>query len=344
MSSHEEFMRRCIGLARKGEGLVAPNPMVGCVILYKGVTAGEGWHEQFGGPHAEVNAIHNVQNADYLRDATLYVNLEPCAHFGKTPPCADLIIEKKVPRVVIGCSDPNPLVKGQGIEKLRKAGIEVITGVLEEECRELNSAFIRFHEKQRPEIILKWAQTEDGFIDHDRNVHGNSPAKISHPELDKWVHELRASVDAILVGTGTALADNPQLTVRLAEGKNPLRAALDKDLRLPQTLHLFDGSTPTLIFTAKDADSKKNLEYVKIDFSGDVLQQILFTLYKRNARKLLVEGGAKLLTNFIGRNLWDEAYVLKGGTVFGSGVPAPAFDISKPVSVSGPGLYFFRNV
>lgn len=342
MQPDEYFMRHCIALARKGKRKVEPNPMVGCVIVHNGEKIGEGWHEAYGGPHAEVNAIRSVQKKELLSQATLYVSLEPCSHFGKTPPCSDLILEHKIPRVIVGCADPNPLVSGKGIEKLRQAGVEVTLGLLEKDCRELNRSFMIFHEKLRPEIILKWAESADGFIDRERTSDNSGPAKISSPEQDVWVHRLRSETSAIMVGTETALLDNPRLTVRLVNGKNPIRIVTDRDLRLPASLHLFDGTTATLVFTSHDAAGRNGVEYVKIDFNGDIVRQVLQALHQRNIQRLMVEGGAKLLRSFIDAGLWDIAYVIQGDMNFNAGVRAP--EISKRYLVrSSGGITLFEN-
>lgn len=250
MTIDEKYMRRCIQLARNGICHAAPNPMVGAVIVRDGKIIGEGYHVRCGEGHAEVNAIASVKDESLLKDATIYVSLEPCSHYGKTPPCADLIIRKGIPRVVVGCVDPFSLVAGRGIQKLRDAGIEVTVGVLEKECRELIRAFVTFNLKKRPYITLKWAQSADGFLDI-RREDGNA-VRLSTPLSTLAVHKMRAEQKAILVGRRTALLDNPSLTVREWYGQNPLRLVIDRQLTLPSHLHLFDGSTPTLVFTEKE--------------------------------------------------------------------------------------------
>ncbi|MBI4947310.1 MAG: bifunctional diaminohydroxyphosphoribosylaminopyrimidine deaminase/5-amino-6-(5-phosphoribosylamino)uracil reductase RibD [Bacteroidetes bacterium] len=306
MNVHEKYMKRCLELARKGFGKVAPNPMVGCVIVYKEKIIGEGFHPQFGSAHAEVNAINSVQkkNILFLRDSTLYVTLEPCSHFGKTHPCADLIIGKKIKYIVIGTIDPNPLVSGKGLQKLVSSGCDVKLGVLENECRELNKRFFTFHEKKRPYIILKWAQTADGYIGIK-----NEKLKISTEKENKLVHQWRSEEQGIMVGTNTALVDNPRLTVRKVKGKDPLRIVIDKNLKIPSSFHLLDGSVRTIVFTAKRKSSKQNLDYVIFDFKKNILTQILHELYCRQIQSLIVEGGSKLLNSFLKKNLWDEARV-----------------------------------
>ena len=325
-------MQRCLEIAIKGFGNVAPNPMVGCVIVYDQKIIGEGYHQQFGQAHAEVNAINSVENKELLKKATLYVNLEPCSHFGKTPPCADLIIKNKIPNVVIGNTDPFSEVNGRGIEKLTKAGINVQEGVLEDKCKKLNVRFFTFHEKKRPYVILKWAQTADGFIDLKRTEENPGKAlQISSAESRKLVHKWRSQEQAIMVGSNTALLDNPQLTVREWQGRNPLRITIDKWLRIPKHYNLFDKSTATLIFTAVDEPSETNLEFVKIDFDQSPVPQILNELYKRSIQSLLVEGGEQLLTSFIESGLWDEARVFISDKKIEKGVNAPVLNIN-PIS------------
>ena len=332
MNTQEAYMKRCLQLAAKGMGSVAPNPMVGCVIVYQDKIIGEGYHQKYGEAHAEVNAINAVEDKELLKNVTLYVNLEPCSHYGKTPPCADLIIEHKIPYVIIGSIDTNSLVSGKGIEKLAKAGIDVKIGVLEKECKELNKRFFTFYDKKRPYIILKWAQTKNGFIDNKRTEDNIGMAlQITNRESKILVHKWRSEEQAIMVGTNTALLDNPQLTVREVNGKNPLRITIDKWLRIPKSYHLFDKSTPTLVFTAVDMPSENNLEYVKIDFDKDVIMQISNELYKRNIQSLIVEGGELLLKSFIESNCWDEARVFISDITIGRGVNAPILN-GNPVS------------
>ncbi|MBL0329151.1 MAG: bifunctional diaminohydroxyphosphoribosylaminopyrimidine deaminase/5-amino-6-(5-phosphoribosylamino)uracil reductase RibD [Bacteroidetes bacterium] len=346
MSTNETYMKRCLDLAVKGLGQVAPNPMVGSVIVCDGEIIGEGYHEQYGQAHAEVNAINAVKDKTLLKKSTLYVNLEPCSHFGKTPPCADLIVEHKIPYVVIGSIDTNSLVSGKGIEKLAKAGIDVKVGVLEEDCKKLNKRFFTYHEKKRPYIILKWAQTADGFIDAKRNEENTSkPIQISNSDSKKLLHLWRSQEQAIMIGTNTALLDNPQLTVREVKGKNPLRITIDKWLRIPKQFNLFDKTTPTLIFTSVDEPSQSNLEFVKINFEQAVIPQVLEELYKRNIHSLLVEGGELLLNSFIDEGLWDSARVFISEKELGKGVKAPILN-QKPVvkeNVSGDKLLFYVN-
>ena len=293
-------MQRCIQLARCGEAGAPPNPMVGAVIVCDGRIIGEGFHRRCGGPHAEVNAINSVKEKSLLSQSTIYVSLEPCAHYGKTPPCADLIIETGIKRVVIGCTDPFAKVNGLGIKKLQEAGCEVVVGVMEEECRELNRRFFTFHQKHRPWITLKWAQSEDGFI-------GKKDERVlfSNAITQTLVHRMRARHQAILVGTNTALQDNPTLTTRYWPGPNPLRLTIDRHNILPPTLHLKDDSTPTIIY------QKESIE------------EILTDLYNRGIQSLLVEGGAKLLQDFIDKGLWDETRIETTPIFLNDGVKAP---------------------
>lgn len=314
-------MRRCLELALNGKGSVSPNPLVGSVIVYEGTIIGEGWHRIYGGPHAEVNAIDSVDDPELLQRSTLYVNLEPCSHWGKTPPCADLIIEKKIPRVVIGCQDTNTAVDGKGIQKLRDAGIDVTVGVLEEEALELNARFFTFQREKRPYIILKWAQTRDAFI-----ARPDYTSKwITTPASRQLVHQWRAEEDAVMVGTNTAFYDNPQLTCRTAPGKDPMRLVIDRQGRLPQTHYLFDGCAPTYIFTDKPFPTRPNVEAVTdVHFIDDLfVGDIQKWMYGKNIQSVIIEGGAHLLQTFIAAGAWDEARVFTGEVFFGDGIAAP---------------------
>lgn len=322
---HETYMRRCLQLARCGELKVAPNPMAGSVIVHNGLIIGEGFHQSYGGPHAEVNAIHSVQDKALLKDATIYVNLEPCSHFGKTPPCADLIVQLGIPRVVIGSLDPNPQVAGKGIERLKAHGIEVIKGVLDDECRHLNRRFFTFHEKKRPFITLKWAQTQDGFIDKKRSSNDVGVNWITGDDARVFVHHLRAQHAAILIGTNTALNDNPTLTVREVEGSNPLRVIIDRERKIPSDSNVLNQDAKTLVFTEKEHEIEDHVEWFHVDFSNELPEFILAELYRRNIQSVMVEGGAFTLSQLIHKGLWDEAVVLKGNISFGDGIHAPEF-------------------
>jgi diaminohydroxyphosphoribosylaminopyrimidine deaminase / 5-amino-6-(5-phosphoribosylamino)uracil reductase len=322
MSTPSIFMQRCLDLALLGMGSVAPNPMVGCVIVHGGKIIGEGYHEKFGGPHAEVNAIQSVKHQELLLESTLYVSLEPCAHFGKTPPCADLIIESRIPHVVIGTIDPFAEVAGKGIERMQKAGIVVEVGVLEKESRNLNRRFFTFHEKKRPYIILKWAQTLDGFIDTDRTEEKH-PTWITNALSKRLVHKQRSEESAILIGTNTAEFDNPELTVREWTGNQPVRMVIDRIGRLDPGLHIFDGKAPTWVFTAHERPGSENLKFITLDFDRDILPQMMEELYRREILSVIVEGGSELLNSFLELDLWDEAFVYTGNQFFGNGVSAP---------------------
>ena len=297
-------MLRCIQLAKCGAMGAPPNPMVGAVIVHNGKIIGEGYHIRCGGPHAEVNAIRSVRDEGLLKESTIYVSLEPCSHYGKTPPCADLIIAKHIPRVVVGCMDPFAKVNGQGIRKLRDAGIEVMVGVLEKECLELNRRFITFHQQHRPWVTLKWAQSEDGFMDAERQK-GELPVRFSSDFTQTLVHRMRAMHQAIMVGTKTVLMDDPTLTTRLWQGPDPLRVTIDRKGVLPDSVHIKDGKVPTVIYNTGD------------------LKHILDDLYKRGIQSLLVEGGAHLLQHFMDSGLWDEARIEIAPLTLGKGVLAP---------------------
>lgn len=321
MTNDEKYMQRCLQLAANGLINAAPNPMVGAVIVYQDRIIGEGYHVRCGEGHAEVNAIRSVKDESLLPESTIHVSLEPCSHYGKTPPCADLIISKGIHRVVIGCIDPFPQVSGRGIKKLREAGIEVTVGVLENECKALIRRFVTFNLQQRPYITLKWAQSADGYLDIIRST--GSPVILSTPLTSLHVHKLRAEHKAILVGRKTALLDNPSLTVRHWYGDNPLRLVIDRNLTLPLSLHLFDGQTPTLIFTEEEHPSSENRTYITLDFNQNILPLILAELHQRKIQSLLVEGGAQLLQSFINSDLWDEAYIEQAQTPLYHGVEAP---------------------
>lgn len=319
-------MRRCLQLASLGRGHVAPNPMVGAVVVHEGRIIGEGYHRCYGKPHAEVNAIASVADESLLPQSTLYVSLEPCSHYGKTPPCAELIVAKRIPRVVVGCLDPFPAVSGRGVARLREAGVEVITGVLEAECLALNRTFMTFQTRHRPFVTLKWAQSSDGFIDRVREP-GEPAARISDDVSSVWVHRLRAESDAILVGTRTAISDNPSLTTRLWPGRSPLRIVLDEHARVPADRQLFTDGLPTLVVTGPETDYPvlpPSVEVVHLPFGEALIPALLDELYRRRLQHLVVEGGAALLQSFIDSGQWDEARVETGPLVLGQGVAAPS--------------------
>ena len=318
------FMQRCIDLARLGASNVAPNPMVGCVIVHNDVIIGEGYHQVYGGPHAEVNAIQNVKDKTLLSQSTLYVNLEPCNHHGKTPPCSLLILEYKIPHVVIGCVDSFSEVAGKGIENLRKNGVNVEVGLLEKECLWLNRRFFTFHNKKRPYIILKWAQTANGFMDIDRSQNKQLGIQwITQPETQQLTHKWRSEEAGILVGKNTALNDNPSLTCRAIEGVNPTRIVIDKKLELKRTLNLFNSGEKVVVFNEIKTETSDNIQYVKLNFGNNILPQLLDHLYELNLLSVIIEGGKNTIEQFIQTNLWDEARVLKGESTFSQGVIAP---------------------
>jgi riboflavin biosynthesis protein RibD len=326
-----KYMSRCLQLAQQGAGYVAPNPMVGAVLVCDDVIIGEGYHQRYGEPHAEPNAIKSVKNPELLQKSTLYVSLEPCSHYGKTPPCADLIIKSGIPKVVIGTLDPNPKVAGRGVQLLQKAGIEVLVGVLDEECRELNKRFFTFQNLKRPYILLKWAQTQDGFIDKKRKDVSEPPLLISNEITRQLTHKMRSENQSILVGTNTVLLDNPSLTVRNWSGKSPVRIAIDRQGRIPQNFNLLDGSIPTIIFTEKSQPTAHNLEFIEINFDENLIRTILKKLYDHNIHSILIEGGTCLLKSFIASGLWDEANVEISPLVIHDGVEAPQL-IAREVS------------
>jgi len=327
-------MQRCIDLAAGGMGTTAPNPLVGSVIVHEGTIIGEGFHRIFGGPHAEVNAVRAVQKKELLPRSTLYVNLEPCAHTGKTPPCADMIISAGIRRVVVGTADPNPLVAGKGLQKLKHAGVEVITGVLADACKWLNRRFFTYHEKNRPYVVLKWARSADGYIDIQRNsASPRQPTWISNDISRMLVHKWRSEEQSILVGTRTAGLDNPRLNVReWSGGHSPLRMVIDRALSLPKSLHLFDNSVPTIVFNAQHESVDKLTNYIKLDFDKNILPQIFGFLRTLQIQSILVEGGRQLIQSFIDSNCWDESREFTGRVMFGDGVHAPIIGHLEPAA------------
>ena len=328
MSGHELYMQRCLDLAALGIGKVSPNPMVGAVIVHGEQIIGEGYHRQYGQAHAEVNAINqvlgNFENAaDLLRNSTIYVSLEPCAHHGKTPPCADLIIAHQIPNVIIGCTDPFEQVNGSGISKLKAAGIQVLSGVLEQECQWLNRRFFTRVQKKRPYVILKWAQTSDGFFAPD----DGSQFWISGEESRRLVHRWRSEEDAVLVGKNTAAIDNPKLDTRFWPGRLPKRIVIDRKLSLSKSLNLFDQSVETFIFNELKTDVEGKIKYIALeDFDRFVPQYILFQLYLQDIQSLIIEGGAATLNSFIEAGLWDEARIFTGKSRLGTGIKAPVLN------------------
>lgn len=323
-------MQRCLTLAKKGLGSTRPNPMVGSVIVHNNLIIGEGYTSAYGGNHAEVNAINSVKDKSMLKKSTLYVSLEPCSHHGKTPPCADLIVAHKINEVIVGTIDDNSLVSGKGIAHLKNNGCKVSVGILEKECKEMNKRFFTFHNKKRPYIILKWAETRDGFIDMNRKDRSEkSPNWISNKVSQQLVHKWRGEEDSILVGTNTVIIDNPRLNVRKWAGDNPVRLILDNSLRIPHDFHVFDGSVKTIVFTSSRAvfaKVKENIILEYIDYSKSIPKQICDKLYECDVQSVIIEGGAQILQSFIYDKLWDEARVFIGAESFGDGLKAPKIE------------------
>ncbi len=325
---HEYYIQQCFNLAQKGLGKVLSNPLVGCVIVNNNTIIAEGYHQYYGGPHAEVDALQKINTTD-LSNAILYVNLEPCAHQGKTHPCVNAIINSGIKKVVISNIDPNPLVQGKGIQLLQQAKIEVITGILEQQGLELNKRFFTFIKKQRPYIILKWAQTQDGFISKLPVPINKSENSISSKEHQIISHTWRSHEMAILVGYQTALLDNPNLTTRLVEGNNPIRVVIDKHNTLPKHLTIFNTESKTIVFNALINKTQNHIQFIKIDFDH-LLEQLLHQLYKQNISSIIIEGGAKTLQQFINHNMWDEARVYKSETInFNVGIAAPVMNLNN---------------
>lgn len=339
-------MEAALRLAEKGFPKALPNPLVGSVIVHNHQVVATGFHQKYGSHHAEVNAIKAMPQGLNTADCTLYVTLEPCAHQGKTPPCADLIIAKGFKNVVVGSLDPNPLVAGKGIFKLKEAGIEVITGVLEDEVKKQNPRFFTYHEKKRPYFILKWAQTADGFISRWPVPSNRDENRISGPEANHFVHELRASNMAIMVGKNTVLSDNPQLTVRHTQGGNPVRVIVDKNLEVPRNMHVFDDSAPTIVLNAlHDEVESEFLRFVKLDFSNSAILHLGTKLHELGIQSVLVEGGAILLESLLKKGLWDEVIVIENPDLrFKNGIKAPSFELKSPKKRLGKdNLYRFFN-
>lgn len=314
------YLQRCLELAQKALGKTYPNPMVGSVIVHEGKIIGEGYHQKAGEPHAEVNAVHSVKNKALLKESTIYVSLEPCSHFGKTPPCANMIVEHGFKKVVIGTLDLHEKVNGKGIKILANAGIEVTSGKLDQESREVNKRFFTFHEKKRPFIILKWAQSGDGFLDQNFK-----PTQIGNPLTKQFVHQLRSEEHAILVGTNTALNDNPSLTVREIEGGNPIRILIDFDLKVSRKAKIYNEEATTLVFNGDKNGEESNLKFVKIE-KEKFLNNLMKALFEENIQSVIVEGGSFTLQQFIDANLWDEALIIKNENLhFEKGTKAPHF-------------------
>lgn len=346
INTDEKYINRCLYLARLGVSYTAPNPMVGAVVVHNNRIIGEGYHRRYGEAHAEPNAISSVKEKHLLPESTLYVSLEPCSHFGKTPPCANLIVNSKIKRVVIAALDPNPKVAGNGVRILQEAGIEVKVGVLEQQARLLNKRFYCFQEKKRPFVLLKWAQTKDGFIDRKRTDASENALSISNSLTHQLTHKMRVENMAIMIGTNTAMLDNPSLTARYWSGKSPIRIVIDKENIIPDNYHLKNQATRTIIFTSKELESKENLEYFHIDDTYS-LELILKKLYERNIQSVLVEGGAKLLSNFIDSGLWDEANVEISNAEIGIGVAAPKIKnaiVKQEKNIEGHHCVYYINL
>ncbi len=340
----ERFMSRCIELAARGSGQTSPNPMVGSVVVVDGQIIGEGWHHKAGQAHAEVNALQNL-TPQKLKKATLYVNLEPCCHTGKTPPCTNLILDKKIQKVVVGCADPNKKVAGQGIAQLKAAGVEVKVGVLESDCRALNKKFITYHEKQRPHITLKWAQSLDGFLAPEKQNLGH-PHWITSKVSRQLVHQWRAENQAILVGSQTVIQDNPRLTVRDWNGQNPLRIVIDKSAALSASFHVFNQEATTLVFGLKKNDNlPSSIQQVVLQEKNNINTQICQYLFNLNIQSLLVEGGKKTFDYFLKQNLWDSCCVFTGPGLLEAGLRAPHKPSmpSEITEIGGDVLEIFEN-
>ena len=356
MKIHEKYIKRCIDLAKNGLGTTYPNPMVGSVIVYEDTIIGEGWHKKAGEPHAEVNAVNSVKDKSLLKKATIYVSLEPCSHFGKTPPCCDLIIKNKIPNVVIGTVDPNVKVAGNGIKKLIEAGIHVTVGILEAECQELNKRFFTFHQKKRPYIILKWAESQNGFIApleilrypeiSGQNDNEKKPVWITNVYSRQLVHKWRTEEQAILVGTQTVIDDNPKLNTRDWYGNNPIRLVLDQNNRIPKDSHILNNQAKTIVFSkSKTTIKKENTIFEVIDFNQNIAVQIIEVLYNHQIQSVIIEGGRQTLQTFIDENLWDEARIFIGNMQFTAGTKAPILDknLFEKYSIDQDELIISRN-
>jgi diaminohydroxyphosphoribosylaminopyrimidine deaminase/5-amino-6-(5-phosphoribosylamino)uracil reductase len=347
VNRHEKYIRRCIELAKNGFGTTYPNPMVGSILVYEDKIIGEGWHKKAGEPHAEVNAIRSVKDKSLLKKATIYVSLEPCSHFGKTPPCCDLIIEHKIPNVVVGTVDPNEKVAGKGIKKIIESGSNVIVGVLENECYELNKRFFTFHNKKRPYIILKWAETQDGFLAPEKKTNQERhPVWITNPYSRQLVHKWRSEEQAILVGTQTVIDDNPKLNIRDWSGKSPARIVLDQNNRIPTDSFIFDNSIKTIVFTkSKTSLSTENTTFEVINFKQNIIPQILDVLHQNQIQSVIIEGGSQTLQTFIEQNIWDEARIFKGKNIFNRGIKAPVIAQKNTTKtyIQNDELIYIRN-
>ena len=319
---HEKYILRCLAIAKNGLGTTRPNPAVGAVVVVNNMIVGEGYTSPYGGNHAEVNAINAVKDKSVLPQATVYVTLEPCVHFGKTPPCTDLLIRHQIKNVVIGCVDTNNLVAGKGIERLKKAGCNVTVGVLEDECKAHHKRFLMVQNKKRPYIILKWAETKDGFVAPLQKTK-QEPVWVTNQYSQQLVHKWRSEEHAILVGTNTVIADNPSLTVRNWEGNNPIRIVIDRDLKISSSANVLDGSVKTIVLSEQIKENRQNFEIEKIDFTNNVAFQICKVLHEHQIQSVIIEGGTKTLQTFIDEDLWDEARIFTGNLNFKKGIPKP---------------------
>jgi len=345
LASDQFFMNRCIELAVKGRGHVSPNPLVGAVIVIDNEIISEGFHQKYGEAHAEVNAINKIKDKEIFKKATIYINLEPCAHFGKTPPCASLLVTSQFKRVVIGMLDPNPLVSGKGLQMLQQANIDTSVGILETECKKLNQRFITFHSKKRPYIILKWAETRDGFIDHERNLINTRTINwISQPTTQTFTHQWRTHEQGILVGWKTILYDNPSLTSRAFYGKSPIRIVIDPNLNTPQDSKIFNDDSELYVFNSKHNDESTLKKFIKLkDFK---IETILNELYKLKISSIIIEGGKYTLEKFLLSNLWDEARIIIGSSTFKNGLPSPKINRTpqKEVRIGEDRILFYSNL
>lgn len=344
MNKDEFYIKRCIQLAKNGLGTTYPNPLVGSVIVHNDKIIGEGWHYQSGKPHAEVNAVKSVKDKSLLAESTIYVSLEPCSHHGKTPPCSDLIIENGIKKVVIGTIDPFAKVAGRGIQKLINAGCDVKVGILEDECNQLNKRFFTFHTAQRPYIILKWAETADGFIAPNNQADGD-PIWITNRHAKQLVHKWRTEEQAIMVGSNTVIKDNPRLTARLWHGQNPVRVALDRKGRIADEANLLKPEAETIIFTTEDnfRSKKDHITYSKVE--KDIIPSICKQLYNQEIQSIIIEGGSTLLQAFIDQNIWDEARVFKAPITFETGIKGPNFNrkIKKSKQIDNNTITYYTN-
>lgn len=348
MTRNEIYINRCIQLAQNGLGRTYPNPIVGSVVVHNDLIVGEGWHQKAGEAHAEVHAIQSVKDKSLLRKSTLYVSLEPCSHYGKTPPCSNLIIEAGIKKVVIGTVDPFSEVAGKGIKKLMDAGCEVRVGVLEKECRELNKRFFTYHTKNRPYIILKWAQSDNGFLSPlPKKDAVRKPVWITGKYSQQLVHKWRSEEQAIMVGTNTAILDNPRLNTRLWQGKDPVRIVLDRKSRIPADSYLFDNSVKTIVFTqnALPGSSAKNVIFEQVNFESELPRQVCEVLFRHGIQSVIIEGGGQTLQTFLDADFWDEARVFRGKITFREGIKAPEFsgELVSESHITGDQLKIYRN-